>query len=512
MTAVHRFGRIELNAATRQLLIDHKAASLGARAFDVLLALIERRDRVVAKNELLDLVWPGLVVEENNLQVQISFLRKLLGEDAIATVAGHGYRFTLEPTPVAEPTPPPSQASLLSIVVLPFQNLTGESSQAYVADGLTASLTSDLSRIRDAFIVSAATAFTYKDKPITAQQIGKELGVRFVLHGGIQRSGTKIRINAQLADATSNAQLWSDSFEGDQSDLFALQDRVTTLVGNSIGREMVIVAARTSETRKTNATVADLLLRASALSLRPVSLNNWQQVEGLRREALALEPNNANAMVGLANCLAAQVGNFGHQMDDKVNEDKFVEARDLALKAQQIDPDNPGIYLPLAAYAEHRGDWEGGLRAMESRLLLEPKNPMAYNSLAVRLYLAGEFKRSIDLLTQAINLNPKHATDLMSTGMGRAYFALGDNDAAIGWLLKSLQQNPAFAYTHAYLAMAYALKGDDDKARAAAAEVRRLAPTLTLSMFEPDLSQPAAYKVLHESKLAPAWRKAGLPE
>jgi TolB-like protein len=158
-----------------------------------------------------------------------------------------------------------ADAGPLSIVVLPFTNLTGDPNQAYVADGLTASLTSDLSRIRDTFIVNAATAFAYKDKPVAAQQVGKDLGVHFVLQGSVQRSGTTIRINAQLADATSNAQLWSESFEGDQSDLFALRDRVTTLVGNSIGREMVIVAARESETRKTSPRVADLNVACQGL-------------------------------------------------------------------------------------------------------------------------------------------------------------------------------------------------------------------------------------------------------
>jgi adenylate cyclase len=261
--------------------------------------LIERRDRVVTKNELLDLVWPGLVVEENNLQVQISALRKLLGQDAIATVAGRGYRFTvaLELSPAAVLT---ADAGPLSIVVLPFQNLTGDANQAYVADGVTASLTADLSRIRDAFIVNATATFAYKDKPLTAQQVGKDLGVHFVLHGSVQRNGTKIRINAQLADATSNAQLWSESFEGDQSDLFALQDRVTTLIGNSIGRQIVIRAARESETRKSNQRVADLMLRARALKLNPLSLKTLRQSEDLYRQALALEPSNTSAMVGLA--------------------------------------------------------------------------------------------------------------------------------------------------------------------------------------------------------------------
>ena len=174
-----------------------------------------------------------------------------------------------------------ADAGPLSIVVLPFTNLTGDANQAYVADGLTASLTADLSRIRDAFIVNAATAFAYRDKPVTAQQVGKDLGVHFVLQGSVQRNGTKIRINTQLADANSNAQLWSETFEGDQSDLFALQDRVTTLVGNSIGREMVLVAARESDSHKSSPKVADLMLRAGALWLKPRSLKNQQQIEDI---------------------------------------------------------------------------------------------------------------------------------------------------------------------------------------------------------------------------------------
>jgi TolB-like protein len=170
-------------------------------------------------------------------------------------------------------------AGPLSIVVLPFANLTGDPQQAYVADGLTAAITSDLSRIRDAFIVSTATAFAYKDKAVTVQQIGKELGVRFALQGGVQRSGDKIRINAQLADTTTNAQLWSESFEGNQGDLFALQEMVTARIGRSIGREMLIVAVRDSESRKSDPRAIDLLLRAKAISLKPDSKTIYSEAQ-----------------------------------------------------------------------------------------------------------------------------------------------------------------------------------------------------------------------------------------
>jgi adenylate cyclase len=421
---------------------------------------------------------------------------------------------TVEKVVVPKPAPAvvTADAGPLSIVVLPFANLTGDPNQAYVADGLTASLTADLSRIRDAFIVNAATAFAYKDKPVTAQQVGKELGVHFVLQGSVQRSGTKIRINAQLADANSNAQLWSDTFEGDQSDLFALQDRVTTLVGNSIGREMVIVAARESETRKSTPKVADLMLRAKALDLKPQSQKTLQQSEDFYRQVLALDPNNANAMVGLAVGLVRQATNFSNQADESAREKKMVEARDLALRAKELDPDNPDVYNVIGMYASMHDDWEGWRRAAETRLSLEPKSQAAYNNLAVLFLNLGEPQRAIELLNQAIDLDPKHPNDFCLLNMGRAYFMLGDNEVAIGWIRKSMEKDSTYFMKHIYLAMAYALKGEDAKASAEATEVRRLNPSEKLSDWKPDSWPSIAYKEYYENKFVPAWRKAGLPE
>jgi len=405
-----------------------------------------------------------------------------------------------------------ADAGTLSVMVLPFKNLTGDPNRAYVADGLTVSLTADLSRIRDAFIVNAATAFTYKDKPVSALQVGREHGVHFVLHGSVQCSGTKLRINAQLADATSNAQLWSESFDGDQSDLFALQDQVTARIGNSIGREMVIVAARESETRKGSPRMSDLTLRARALLLKPRSLMNWQQIEALYRQVLALEPNSTDAMVGLALSLLIQPDNFPSQMDKSVKEKKFVEGRDLAMRAKELDPDNPDLYVAIGIYALHHGDLAAARRAHESRLSLKPKDPSAYLNLAYMFFQEGEPRRAIELLTQAINLDPRHTREYVLVMMGSAYLMLGDNDAAIEWLLRSSEKNSSFGRTYAFLAMAYANKGQHDKARAAAAELRRLDPNTTLSTFDDTRASSAVYKEWFENALVPAWRMAGLPE
>src|SRR5260370_21222364 len=222
-TTSYRFDRFELDSATRQLLADGQPVALGARALDVLLALIERRERLGTKDELLGLVWPNVVVEENNLQVQVSALRKALGVEAIATIPGRGYRFTFSLTGIeaTASSPTPSSRDNLAgapalksnetgsildtklrnvqtpdryffLVWLPFANRTGNPQQEHLADGITESLTMDLSSLRDAFIVDVSAAFSYKGKQLTAQQIAKDLDVRFVLQGSVQRTEDRI--------------------------------------------------------------------------------------------------------------------------------------------------------------------------------------------------------------------------------------------------------------------------------------------------------------------------------
>lgn len=407
----------------------------------------------------------------------------------------------------------PANASALSIMVLPFANQTGDPQKAYIADALTTSITSDLSRIRDAFVIPSATAFTYKDKTATVQQVGRDAGVRFVLQGSVLSSGETIRIGAQLADAQSGAQLWSESFDGELTSLFALQDKVTTRIVNTIGREIVVVAARESETRPSSPKAADLMLRARALDLKPQSLKNHQQTEDWYRQVLVLEPNNAGAMVGLARSLTLQAFNFGRQLAPEVKEKKFVEGNDVILKARELDPDNPGIYGVTALYANTHDDYAGARRASETWLSIEPKNPMAYNFVAAALVQSGEPGKAVELLTRAVNLEPRHPSELVLLGMARAHFALGDNDAAMEWSQRGLEVNPRLTDLYAYLAMAYALKGEDAKARAAVADLRRADPNFKLTEFrKPQSSHPAAYKEWFEKKYLPAARKAGLPE
>ena len=639
MSQSYRFDRVEVRPAERALLIDGARAELGSRAFDVLQALIKHRDRVVTKDELLDMVWPGLVVEENNLQAQVSALRKLLGPKAIATIPGRGYQFVLRATAVAEvptdanltvvspgsgagespgaqaahatavvempilthseraavlgehrrpaleegevPTdsalivdarsnvgefasrrqaflqrkgiaafgavaaialvvggvywntgqkaqevgkPPTDVADAgaakihgLSIVVLPFVNLTGDANQEYLADGLTASMTADLTRIREASIVDARTAFSYKSKTVTAQQVGRELGVRFVLQGSVQRNGSTIRINAQLANAASSAQLWSESFEGDQSNLFALFDQVTGRLGKSIGEQIFIVAGRESETRRSDPKATDLIIRAQAEYIKPISLKNWQRGDAFYRKALALEPDNARAKLGVAMSTNMLVGNFPSLFAERTRQKLMSEARDFALDVKQIDPDDFRIYAVLGWLALETADFDAARLAYEKMVSLDPRDSTAIISLANFHFYAGEPERTIELTRKAM-LSPdvgKYSSDSFSQYLlCCSHFMLGDFDSAIASCKKSIAFHANWAPPRAYLALAYSKKGDDASAATAVAEMRKLPPGDHLdNIFErPKPNQPLAYRDWYEQHFLPTAKKVGLWE
>ena len=196
----------------------------------------------------------------------------------------------------------PAQAAHLSIVVLPFTNLSNDPAQNYFADGITENLTTDLSRIHDSFVIARNTAFAYKGKPIDAKEIGKELGVRYVLEGSVQRDQNRVRVNAQLIDAQSGAHLWAERFEEDVADLFKLQDQVVARLANTLGYELVKAEAAKGA-RSTNPDANDLVMRGLALfnesHLQPSKEKN-DASRAFYEQALAIDPNNAAAIAGLA--------------------------------------------------------------------------------------------------------------------------------------------------------------------------------------------------------------------
>jgi TolB-like protein len=223
-----RFGRFRFDLGRRELWCDGAPVRLGSRALDVLSALAAAKGNVVTKDELLARVWPGLVVEENNLQVQVSALRKALDEDKsgqsyLVTVPGRGYRLIGLIGNSNEPALPDKP----SIAVLPFQNMSDDPKQEYFADGMVEDIITALCHMRWLFVIARDSSFVYKGRTVDVKQVGRELGVRYVVEGGVRKAAHRVRITAQLIDASTGAHLWADHFDGDREDIFDLQDRPT---------------------------------------------------------------------------------------------------------------------------------------------------------------------------------------------------------------------------------------------------------------------------------------------
>ncbi len=412
---------------------------------------------------------------------------------------------------VTLPTAATSEINPLSIAVLPFANLTGDTSQTFVADGLTASVTSDLVRIRDALVINATTAAAFKDKGSDLQQLGTTLGVRFILQGSVQRNGTKIRIHAQLADTRSNVQLWTESFDGDASDLFALQDQVTTRIGNSIGREMVIVSARDSEKSKGSVKVNDLILRARAMQLSPRTLSWFENVERIYGEVLTLDSSNVNALAGLGNTMIFRASYFGHTLDAQSLKKYYEEGLKFVAQAKLLDPDFSVPYIGLALYAEAHGDYAAQLAAAKKVKELSPKDQRSANLMAHTLLMGGDAKQGLVAIHDAMGLDPRHPIDQVLFNTGWAYFMLGDYDASIAWYQKTIEANPTYIDAYGWIAMAYAMKGDDARAREFTAKLKQADPKGSFVTRRRPLSAgPAAYQDFYDKKYLPAAKKAGI--
>jgi len=402
--------------------------------------------------------------------------------------------------------------NLLSIAVLPFTNLTGDPAQSYVADGMTAKVTTDLSRIRDTVVMDAGIAMRYKDKAQEIQQIASELGVRFVLQGDVQKNSDKVQINAKLTDASSNKQLWSESFEGEMSNLFALQDKVTNRISGSLDRQMLIVAASENEKRKTNPQAADLTLRTRALTLKGNDIANYEQRIDLLRQALKLEPTNLDAMSDLSLWLA-QLAPRAPEQD--LRKSRSNESQSLALKVKEIDPNNRVIYQSLALYDRENDNLLGARQNIETWLELNP-NSRGISTYGYILLLNGEATKALEIVSKIHKNNTKFPSDFNLGALGRLHLVLGQTDLAIEYSLKATQVNSKVPGYWVSLAVAYALKGESNQAAAAVAEVKKLNPNAdgkSLNyLFKPLSASPPSYKEWYEKTYLPAYRKAGFKE
>ena len=315
------FGPFQLVVGSRLLLANGEPIQLGSRAIDLLLTLLRRRGQVVTKDELLAEAWPGTVVEENSLHVQMSALRKALEKYAgggrfILTIPGRGYRFV---APIKEPTShqqqviPSAPTSPLplpekpSIAVLPFSNISGDSEQDYFADGIVEDIITSLARFPSLFVISRNSSFTYKGHAVDIKQVGRELGVRYVLEGSIRKSGNRVRITGQLVHAENGMHVWAERYDGDLNDIFALQDEMTASVVGAVVPSLQHAEIERARGKPPNSLDAyDLYLRALPAFYACTRESNRHALE-LLEQALALDPNFIAAVLLAENCWSLMV-------------------------------------------------------------------------------------------------------------------------------------------------------------------------------------------------------------
>jgi adenylate cyclase len=395
----------------------------------------------------------------------------------------------------------PAEAHL-SLVVLHFTNLSGDPSQDYFADGITENLTTDLSRIRNSFVIARNTAFTFKGKTIDAKEIGKELGVRYVLEGSVQRDQNRVRVNVQLIDAGSGAHLWADRFEEDVADLFKLQDQVVGRLANSLGSELVKAEAEKGIHSK-NPDVIDLAMQGWALfwqeQSKPTKDKN-DAVRALFEQALKIDPNDADALAGEAGSYA-----FEHLFWTNPQTDynaKVIGATDRAIA---LAPDNLRAYWTKSAYLVRSRRADESLRTADAGLAINPNYASLYSMRSTAKSSLGQFEQAKSDAQQAMRLSPRDPLiGLFHVQMGDAELGLGHFDAAIGEYHNATDSGYRQFYAYTNLAAAYALEGKMDEAKTALAEARRLNPKLTVK-----------WMIAHTPNLPPVFdglRKAGLPE
>jgi len=290
--------------------------SIGPRALDVLAVLVARAGTLVLKEELIAAVWGRTVVENANLTVQISVLRRILDEgrtegNCIQTVAARGCRFVVPVTRVERPARVPAAGAAtvsprLALVVLPFANLSDDSTRGHFADGITDDLTTDLSWTPEFFVISRSTAFAYRGKSVDARQMGRELGVDYVVEGSLRVTSSQLQVNAQLIDAESGVHVWADRFETDGDDMAAVEGEITGRLLWDLRRNMFAAASRrAARDSRFDGDAKTIAMRGWSVFHRPRSAANMQQALQLWERALDIDPGSMSAKIGIALGLAS---------------------------------------------------------------------------------------------------------------------------------------------------------------------------------------------------------------
>jgi len=548
-----------------------EAIPLTRGEFALLREFVRRPGRVLSRDFLLDaMVGRRNVPFDRSVDVMVGRLRKKVEPDSkqpsvIQTVPGEGYRFTAPLSPrkpagetvaaataaspghmaVGPPTAiprtwralwpvlaaavalclvaaaaaipwrpvPRGDAPRLSIVVLPFENMSGDREQDYFADGITDDLTTDLSHLQDSFVISRGTAFTYKGKPVDAKAIGRELGVRYVLEGSVRRLGEKVEINAQLISTETGAHVWADRFEGERGKLGELQVDVVARLANSLGVELVKAEAlRAARERPGSPDAVDLAMQAEVKEHaysspdRKAAIN---EAVALSERSLALDPRNVRALTVLANALVDREDD--HYSDDPAGD---IARADKAIDAVLgLQPDSSSAHLAKSNIYFEKHQWGLSIAEAETAVADDPNNAAARADAGFNRLFLGRSEEGFRGVETAFRLSPRDPNVwVWQFYMCHLHVYLAHWEQAIPWCDKAVAGDPQFFITYILLAAANAWAGHDKEAREASAQLQKVFPGFTVQgwlgiHWSDDPTFNAQYQ-----RTVEGLRKAGVPE
>jgi adenylate cyclase len=429
----------------------------------------------------------------------------LLAAGAFAWRAGYAARFM-----AASVDDKLANAPRLSVVVLPFQNLSDDKEQEYFADGITDDLTTDISHLQDSFVISRSTAFTYRGKPVDAKQIGRELGVRYLLEGSVRRVGETITVNAQLISTETGAHLWADRFDGERSKLGHLQVDVVSRLANSLGVELAKAEAlRGARERPNNPDAVDLAMRGDVALFKGVGAANREEALGYYERALRLDPDLVRAQVGVARGLAWRVVLFkaGNPAED------LPRAEALAVKALSSEPDNPRAHEARAAVMFARNQFSDALAELRGVIENNPNLAWAHAVYGATLTFNGLAAEAIPQIETALRLSPRDPErSSFEFDMCSAYTHLAQWEKTVEWCKKSLATRPSFWLPYMHIAAANGWLGRPAEAKTAVADLLKLRPGFTVQQFASMKWSDNPQYQREYARIVEGLRKAGAPE
>lgn len=437
-----------------------------------------------------------------------------LGEQSLKNIGRPVRAYAVIPDGPGSSIPPavatlqPVSAPHLSIVVLPFVNIGNDPEQDYFVDGVTESLTTDLSRIHGSFVIARNTAFSYKGQAPDVREIGRELNVRYVLEGSVQRGGNRLRVNVQLIDAETGNHLWAERFDKPAADLLDIQDEIVSRLANTLDSELVEAEAQRAS-RSPNPGAMDLYFQGRACWNKGMTPEYLAQARTFFDRALTLDPENVDTMVGMATLVATIAGSFA--TDDRAAQ--LTAAETMLNRALSIDPQYAGAHLALGAVQMFTNRATQGIRECEHALALDRNLADAHGCIGMAKYFVGRAEETECHIREALRLSPRDIYAyrwMLFVGIAKAQ--LGADAEAVNWLRRSIEANRNFPLAHFHLAEALALLGQLDDARAAAQAGLVLDPGFNLRRYRVNALSDNPVYLAGRKRGYEGLRMAGVPD